>query len=260
MNSLKACIKKEIMEGIKTHKFLIVAIGILFFAIADPVFLRLTPMILKSQFGGTDPDILEKFGIELSQLRGILNYANSLFQLGTLVTAFALAGLISSERSDKTLTIPASMGCKVYAVVAGKMIVYGLYCIIMTTVGMLMAYYYGELIFGPSKEISLLFALKAGFFYGLLFLVLITILVFFSSMVKKSFLAGIFTLMTVYLLSAAGPFLRIEKYLPSNLSKIATSITGVPGPELGITLLCSILLVAALNIITISRLKRVELV
>lgn len=258
MNSLKACIKKEVFEGFKTHKFLIVAIGILLFAIADPAVLKLTPMILENQLGSVGPELLKQ--MDLSQKGGIIKYAADLFQLGTLVTAFTLAGLISSERSGKTLTIPTSMGCKVYAVVLSKVIVYGLYCMLMTIVGMLTAYYYGDLIFGHSKEISLMYALKAGFFYGIFFVVLITILVFFSSMLKKGFLAGILTLMTVYLISALGPLFGVDKYLPSNLSNIATSITGVPGSELSVTLICSMLIIVALNFATVSRLKRVELV
>jgi ABC-2 type transport system permease protein len=258
MNSLKACIRKEIYEGIKTHKFLIIAIGILFFALVDPVMLKLTPMILESQFGTADPNLMK--GLDLSQKGVLIKYAGDLFQLGTLITAFTLAGMVSSERSNKTLTIPASMGCKVWAVVISKVMVYGLYCIIMTTLGMLAAYYYGGIIFGGSIEVDVVFAVKAGMLYGIFYIAMLSILVFFSSILKKGFAAGILTLLSVYLLSAVGPLFRIEKYLPSNLMKIATSIGSTVNTDIIISLFCTVVLIVFMNAFSVMWLKRVELV
>ena len=257
MYSLIACIKKEIFEGIKTYKFLIIAIGILFFAIADPIILKLTPMILQSQFGAVDPNMMKS--MNLSQQGAITQYAGDLFQLGMLITAFTLAGLVSSERTNKTLTMPISMGCKVSAVVFSKVIVYGLYIMIMTTIGMLTAYLYGGLIF-KSEWIGILFAVKAGILYGIFFVFMLSILVLFSSMLKKSFLAGILTLLLIYLLSAIGPIFKIEKYLPSNLMKIAGSFSNINSTDMIVTLFCTIAIIAVMNILAVMWLKRVELV
>lgn len=37
MKSFRAYIKKEFIEGIRTKKFLILAVGVLFFSLSDPV-------------------------------------------------------------------------------------------------------------------------------------------------------------------------------------------------------------------------------
>lgn len=258
MYSFKAYILKEIQEGIRTHKFLIIAIGILFFAIADPVILKLTPMILESQFGALDPGMLK--AMDLSRKGALIQYAGDLFQLGTLITAFTLAGLISSERSNKTLTIPASMGCKIQAVVAGKITVYGLYCMIMTTVGMLAVYYYGGIIFGVSDGLGMLYAIKAGLLYGVFFVAMLSILLFFSSILKKGFMAGLLTMLLVYLLSATGPLFGIEKYLPTGLITSAGSFNGAAGTDIYTSLICTVLIIAFMNFLAVIRLKRVELV
>ncbi len=257
MYSLKAYITKEIQEGMRTHKFLIVAIGILFFAIADPAILKLTPMILENQFGAVDPNLMK--AMDLSQQGAMAQYIGDLFQLGTLVTVLTLAGLISSERSNKTLTIPASMGCKISAVVIGKLAVYGLFCMVMTTVGMLTAYYYGGIIFGMSSGLSILYAVKAGILCGIFYLAVLSLLMFFSSVFKKGFMAGILTLLLIYLLSAAGPILRIEKYLPSNLVTTAKSFSAA-NSDIFISLLCTGIIIAVTNFLAVTWLKRVELV
>jgi hypothetical protein len=67
-------------------------------------------MILENQFGAVDPNLMK--AMDLSQQGAMAQYIGDLFLLGTLVTVLTLAGLISSERSNKTLTIPASMGVK----------------------------------------------------------------------------------------------------------------------------------------------------
>lgn len=198
-------------------------------------------------------------GMDLSQKGAMAQYIGDLFQLGTLVTVLTLSGLISSERSNKTLTIPASMGCKISAVVIGKLVVYGFFCIIMTTVGMITAYYYGGIIFGTSSGLSILYVLKAGILCGVFYLTVLSILVLFSSVFKKGFMAGILTLLLIYLLSAVGPLFRIEKYLPSNLVTTARSFS-VANSDIFISLLCTVIIIAITTFIAVTWLKRVELV
>ena len=89
MNSFKAHINKEIIEGIRTQRFLILAIGSLVFSILDPVILKLTPMILKSQAGGIDITSTS----DLSQRAAIRGYMKNLFQISSLVIALNLMGV-----------------------------------------------------------------------------------------------------------------------------------------------------------------------
>jgi hypothetical protein len=89
---------------------------------------------------------------------------------------------------------------------------------------------------------------------------MLSILVFFSSILKKGFAAGILTLLSVYLLSAVGPLFRIEKYLPSNLMKIATSIGSTVNTDIIISLFCTVVLIVFMNAFSVMWLKRVELV
>ena len=77
MPSLRAYIKKEVLEGIRTYKFLILIAGILFFAVLDPVVMKLLPEILKNQLGGLDVSAM----VDFSQ-RGVMNsHLKNIFQM-----------------------------------------------------------------------------------------------------------------------------------------------------------------------------------
>jgi ABC-2 type transport system permease protein len=52
MITFKAYFKKEIMESKRQYKYIILAVGIIAFAILDPVMLKLLPKILENQLQG----------------------------------------------------------------------------------------------------------------------------------------------------------------------------------------------------------------
>ena len=52
MTTFKAYFKKEIMESKRQYKYIILAVGIIAFAIIDPFMLKLLPKILEKQLQG----------------------------------------------------------------------------------------------------------------------------------------------------------------------------------------------------------------
>jgi len=254
VNTYKAYVKKEIIEGMRARKFLVLAIGVLFFAFSDPIMLKLLPEILKSQMQGADFSML----IELSQKAALESYTKNLFQLSTLVIVLSLMGIISKERDDKTLTVPVSMGSSIKGVVLAKLSVYGTFILLINVLGMSIAYYYSGIIFGFTHE-SFVAALATGAVYGLFFVFVLSFLSFCSSFMKKSFLAATITLMLVYLMPLAGYFEAIEKYLPVNLfSEVNLSVI-LPKSMIA-SLLCTIFLTVIFSALTVFKLERVEFV
>ena len=255
LNGLKAYVKKEFIEGIRTHKFLILAIGALFFAVADPIVLKLMPEILKNQLQGIDISSM----IELNQKTVMENYAKDLNQIFTLIIAFTLMGIVSGERSNKTLTIPVSMGCSVKSILTGKMIVYGSYISVLTVMGMLIAYYYSGIIFEPGV-ITFKAVLKSGVLFGLFFVFVISVLIFLSSALKKPFIAGILTLLTVYLMPLLDTFFSIGKYLPVSLIVKADEFNTSLSSEVFVSIAITIGLIVIFQVFSVIKLESTELV
>ena len=53
MRTFKAYFEKEIMESIRQYRYLVLAVGIIVFAILDPLMLKLLPKILANQYPET---------------------------------------------------------------------------------------------------------------------------------------------------------------------------------------------------------------
>lgn len=255
LNSLKAYIKKEYMEGIRTHKFLILALGVLFFSVADPAMVKLMPVILKSQFGNMDFSLM----VDLSQRGAMANYAKDLFQISTFVTVLTLMGIISGERNDKTFIIPISMGCSINGILYSKIIVYGTYLTALSVTGMTIAYYYSGIILGQGYA-SYAAVFKAGLLYGLFFVFVISLLALISSMAKKPFIAGILTLLTVYLIPALQSFKWLGRYLPTHLLTEARYFSTLPSVDLTAALVCTIAIAAIMSLLSVVKLENTEFV
>jgi len=57
-------IKKELIEGIRTYKFLIILVIFMFFALLNPVLSKMVlPEVLKSQFSGMGDEMLNQMVI-----------------------------------------------------------------------------------------------------------------------------------------------------------------------------------------------------
>lgn len=254
-NSFKTYVKKEIIEGMRTKKFLVLAIGVLFFALSDPIMLKLMPEILKNEMQGADLSML----FELSQKAALDSYTNNLFQLSTLIIVLSMMGIISKERGDKTLTIPVSMGCSINGMVLAKLSVYGVFILLINVIGMLVAYYYSGIIFGFTYG-SLFAAVVSGTVYGLFFVFVLSILILVSSFVKKSFLAVTVTLLFVYLMPLAGHFNMVKRYLPVNLLTEANYFADILPKNMVVSLICTISLTVIFNVLSVFKLERVEFV
>ena len=255
MKCFKGYIKKEFIEGIRTKKFLILAAGVFFFSLSDPVLLKLLPEILKNQMQGIDLSTL----IELSQKAAMESYTKNLFQISTLIIVLSLMGIMCNELKDKTLTIPVSMGCTIKGVISGKLVVYGLYLIIINVVGMIIAYCYSGMIFGFTHG-SFLAAIISGFIYGIFFILVLSLLFLFSSFFKKSFAAAIATLVLTYFMSFLKFSQRVWDISPGKLLEEANYFRVFSSKEMLVPLIFTIFLIVLSNVIAVIKFKKVEFV
>lgn len=251
--SIKAYFRKEFIEGIRTHKFIIMALGILFFSIADPVILRFTPAILSSQAPGID---LTGY-FELSQKAALESYANTLYQISTFIIVYTLMGLMAGERTEKTLCIPISMGCRVSGIVLSKLLVYGIVLTMLSVTGMTIAYFYAGMTFemGPVTYGTIA---RAGLIYGCYYLFIISIITLMNSLVQKPYVAGITTLLIAYALPVLHHFNGIARFLPSMLLKEASLFNGHFHGEIWTTLISTLVIIILLNTIAVFRFKRIS--
>ena len=132
MTTFKAYFKKEIMESKRQYKYIILAIGIIVFAIINPVMLKLLPKILGQQLKGD----LSSFIVSTPKA-AINDYIKSLFQIGTLFIIFTLGSNLNEEINEEKLIFPYSKGSQPAGIVLAKIIHYTIVVTILTFIGFL---------------------------------------------------------------------------------------------------------------------------
>lgn len=101
MSKLAVLIRKELLEHMRNKKTLIICVVLLFVAIASPIIAKIMPELLKSLsvpgMSITAPDSTNKDSLD--------QFIKNISQIALLVMVFVVAGVVSDEKSKKTLEI-----------------------------------------------------------------------------------------------------------------------------------------------------------
>ncbi|WP_040213874.1 hypothetical protein [Clostridium polynesiense] len=218
MNSFKAYFNKEVLEAKRQHKYLIVAAAIIFFAVFDPILLKLLPRILESQIPGGLTSLFK-----VTREAAALNYFKDLFQIGNMVIVFVIASTICEEIKSKRIIIPLSKGAELKGIVIAKYMHFVFFVIIAVFAGFLVNYYYINILYSEGN-LRLTNMIHSFYYHSLYYCFIIALTMFFSSMVSKSFAAGIMTLAVTYILSAVDSINKIAAYFPHHLLSSANEL------------------------------------
>lgn len=251
MSTFKAYLKKESLESIRQYKFFILAIGIISFAILDPFMLKLLPKILGSQFT-VDIDTL----FTATPRFAVNNYIKDLTQIGYIVVVFTLSGILNEEIISERLVFPYSQGANPAAIVLAKVVHYAFLITFYIFIGFIIAYLYGGMILEGDRS-SFLETMKSALCLSIFFFFSLSLVVFLSSIVKKSFIVGFLAIFINGSLSLLVKLDSIGRLIPNNLIVYANNFT-LQGSLLTIisTMLLSIVLIS----LAIYRMNKVEVI
>lgn len=253
MRSFKAYFKKEILESVRTNKYLILFIGIVFWALLDPLMLKLLPLLMKNYL---PPDIAVMFST-FTRDTAFQTFLNDLFQIGTLFIAFTLMGLLSNEVSLKKLVFPYSRGANPAGVVLAKYIHYTVTISLFILIAFLTNYFYINRLF-TGGILSIGIVLKSSLLYILYYSVLLSILLYLSSLLKRGIIAGITVLVLGYTLSIFNQFKVVRAYLPNYLLFKAADIGYIFDNSLIPTVIISFCIIILLIFLSILRMKKID--
>ncbi len=211
MKTFKAYIYSGIKEGLRTYRFLILFLGVFFFALMDPVMMKLLPEIMESQM---QADMSALFSFDRNA--AVESFISDIFEISTLVTALVLMGLAASEYGKKTLIIPRCSGASITGIAAAKITVYAVFFLPVSFVSVCTASFYASLLFGGEGPGALLLA-GASLNIWIYFIFLVSLTFFISSLFRKRLPAGLTVLAVSYLLPAAASLFRFPEYVPSYL-------------------------------------------
>ena len=251
MTTFKAYFKKEIMESKRQYKYIILAVGIIAFAILDPFMLKSLPKILENQLQG---DLSSLF--IATPKSAINNYIKDLFQIGNLFIIFTLASTLNDEINGEKLVFPYSKGSNPVGIVLAKIIHYTIVVTILTFIGFLTCYYYGSILF-KGEEVALSGVMNSAILMSVYYFFNIALVTLFSSFVKKGVTAGFITLMITFLSAALVNLNTIGKLMPYKLVQGANLFTlDSYLYTIGFSIFCSVIFIIA----TIFNMNKVEVI
>lgn len=254
MNSFKAYIWKEYIELIRTKRIIVFAAVFLFFAILDPVMIKVLPMILKSQLQNITP---EQMGITQEAFAGLASFAGDMFEIITIVSVLTLMGITAGERKEKTIVLPRIAGLKFEGTIIAKLLVNGLTLSVITVIAFCVSYLYSTLLFTESGGLYFKDALLSSLIYCVHFIFIIALCIFFGSGSSKGLYVSIMTILIIFGGAAISALLpKFKEYLPYFLiesgSKLKPDINALK--SIGVTFALIILL----SILSINKMKKTE--
>ncbi|MFW5991867.1 MAG: ABC transporter permease [Halanaerobiaceae bacterium] len=255
MNSFKAYFHKEILESVRKNKYLILGVGFVFWAILNPLMLKLMPYFIKGQV----PDVLLSELAQISKLEAIQNYMGDVFSIGLLFTVFSLMGLLADEIESKRLVLPYAAGVNPGEIVLAKFLHYTLSLSLFILLGFLVNYYYVDIFF-TGEMISFNQLLPAAVLFMVYYMFIISLILLFSSLFKTTVPTGISVLILSFGMSYLQNLQYINIYLPYNLIAAASRIEGTGDNSLWTTIIITVFLIIILNYTTVYRMQKVEVV
>ncbi|SDF11771.1 ABC-2 type transport system permease protein [Thermoanaerobacter thermohydrosulfuricus] len=251
MNTFKAYLKKEIIESWRHYKYLILLIGIVLFAILDPIILKLLPEMFKNEINGDLASL-----IQIDMKSAVQNYIKDLNQISLLIVLLTLMGTLSEEVSSQKLVFPYSKGANLSAIVISKILHYSVTLSIFIITGFAISYYYATTLF-HNNVIAFNKILISSILMSIYYIFIITLLIFLSSILKKGIIAALLVLILHIVSSILVNIDKIAKFIPYNLISLANSFST---ENILTTIISAILYCIILSIFTMKIMNKIEII
>nr|MBC8421446.1 hypothetical protein [Actinomycetota bacterium] len=187
-----------------------------------------------------------------------MSFLGDFFEVGTLFFALTLMGIVSNEVYYKRLVFPYSSGADPTGMILAKYIHYSLTFSVFILIAFLTNYFYTNRLF-EGGILGIGIVIRSALLYILYYAVLLSLLIFLSSLFRRGLIAGITVIVLGYTLSIFNQITRIRAYLPNYLLFKAADIGNVFDSTLIPTLIISIILAIVFIFFSIQRLKRIDI-
>lgn len=251
MWTFKAYLKKEILESVRQYKYIMLAAGIIIFALLDPIMLKMLPSLLKGQL----PAGLSALFV-VTQKSAVQSYIKELNQIGLLFVIFVFSGTLSEEISNQKLVFPFSKGARPESIVLAKVLHYIITVCILAFIGFSINYYYITILFykDPIRFSGIFPSITLVCIY---YVFNIALALMFSSFFKGGLISGIITLSVSFISATLAGVDSISKFIPYKLINSANMFTF---KESSFTIVFTLVVSIIFIVVTMIRMNKVEVI
>jgi len=232
--SFYASLRKEVLELVRTHRLLVMAVILIFFGLASPLMAKLLPQMMRLIPGGEDflsliptPTIADAF----------TQYVKNLSLFGLIVAFLMTMGIVAQEKERGTAVLVLVKPLPRAAFLLAKFVALALAflgCLVLAGLG---SYYYTTLLFGAPDFFAWM---VLNLMLWLYFLVYVALILLASTIAKSQAAAAGIGIGAVVILGALPSLPGLGKYLPGQLVAWGTALLTDPSarswPALGISL------------------------
>lgn len=211
MKNLYYFTKKELFEGWRTSRMLILMIIFLILGIMNPLLAKLTPEIIKLTIGDA---LAMKVPLPTS-LDSWTQFYKNLTQIGLIVIVLMFSGIVSNEVSKGTLINLVTKGLRRWVIIVGKMISLVFQWSSCLFLSYLVTWGYTVYYFPDHKSPYLFQAVFPLWIFGLL---LIGLIILSSTIARNNYEGLLITGGGVVLFTLLNLFDKLKKYNPISLT------------------------------------------
>ncbi len=243
MNHYAVFFRKELLENIRTHKFLIMFTVFLIFGIMNPLTAKLTPELLAKFM----PEGMSITVFEPSSLDSWAQFFKNSQQMGYMITILVFSGILGNELSRGTLINLLTKGLARQAVIIAKYASMLLIWTMSILTSFLVTWAYTVYLFPDGKTVNLLFSVLCIWLFGAF---LLALLLAAATLVKSNYGSLLITGAVIIVLTLGNIIPAAGKYNPLSLAtKNMDLITNTIDPSslyvpMGITVGLSICLIS----------------
>ncbi|WP_163971022.1 ABC transporter permease [Oceanobacillus halotolerans] len=237
--------KKELLENWRNVKWIWVPLVIILLAILDPLANYYMPQIIDMAGGMPEGTAFEL--PEFSPADAVMMSLGQLSTMGVLVIVLMSMGTISGERKSGVSELILVKPVSYWNYVSAKWTSYLLLIWLSLFLGLFVSWYYINLLFG---ELSFVAFIQVVFFYGLWLTFVISLSIFYNTLVKLPGLVAFLTIATIIAMSGITQvFSHVLAWSPNMIAQHIHEmllIEQIPGDLIGaaiVTFILSILLI-----------------
>lgn len=249
-------VKKEWLELSRQYKFLAIAFAFVFFAIFEPLMIKLLPFLLGSELKAQGIDISLLVNAEASA--GIQGFIGDMYQIIPIVLAFAFGNYFSKEITKQTVIIPMTKGSSLIDVFLSKILVLMAAVIGTHFIAGSINFMYSNAIFADYPVAFSTFILN-HFYSALVLIHFISVLMLVDVWLSKGFISSLVTLGYFFILFISVGFMGdFGKFTPLYLTKEVSAFSSEMSSTVPIAIASTVIWSIVAIILSLAKLKNMK--
>ncbi|MFZ7133248.1 MAG: ABC transporter permease [Eubacteriales bacterium] len=253
MKSIITFTMKEIVESVKTFKFIIIGFVFVFFGVSSPIMAKYLPQIIgtfDANLAGVipEPQIMDAYA----------QFFKNIGQIAFIIMIIIFSGIVAQEKNKGTLVMILSKKINRSIIIISKFAASAIIFSMCYLLAGIICWIYGSYLF-PGEELHhIILAMGSMWLFGML---TVSISIFFSTLLKNSSMAAMGSFVTWILITLIGSIPKISAYAPTVFSsKNLLMIQGmIELKDLIIPVIIVLIMIMGLLLISIYNFQRQEI-